>query len=686
MSSLTVAQPTDLRISLADIARLARVKRPVVSMWRRRFANSDRPFPPAVAKDGGIELFDAMQVARWLEGTQHGNNADATAEVALYGRPAAVPSDQRGSNGILALLALRAAHGSSLASLDADDLLDLADEVDPDDECLYREVEALGENLLRTAAYVDELADAAFGAPNAFEHVIAAHGRSAVSKAVRLVLSDDAAALVSEVAIELSLTNPEADAAAPRFIDPTGSCADRMVDIAVRLTDLADPLIVTADHDTEAARILRRRLLAHGVPRRALAVRNDGDFEYEGAATHVAHYPTADGQAADPVSILSAVDQIAVQMDDAQRAVVLAPASVLVDGGLDAEASALRSSLLRTGRVRAIVRLPDSLLVAAPRQHLALWVLGPAHESVPIAERWTMLADLSERRLTDAVRADLVGDLAASMGDRAAVSAHPFTFTRLSPTSRVLARTGSLLDMRAGVRHAPDATPADAAASARLDELLAELGEGAPATARLARPATRPVRLAPTSLGELIREQHVRYLPGTRLLDGDLAAEQDGGFTVIGPDEVTGAGAPGSRTIDRLLLATRYPSARLTEPGDVVFVTSPRPAAWVDRDGSSVIVSPARVLRINAADDAGVLPDVLAADISRRPADSRAWRTWPVRRVATDEREPVAQALNDLRAKRAAARQLIERLDRLESLIVAGVTAGTLTFTEPPVD
>lgn len=686
MSSLTVAQPTDLRISLADIARLAQVKRPVVSMWRRRFANGDQSFPPALAKEGGIEYFDALQVARWLEGTQHGNNSDAAAEVALYARPALVPSDERWPSRVLALLALRAVHGSSVASLGFDDLLDLADEVDPDDECLYREVEALGENARRTAAYIDELVDAAFGAPNAFEHFMAVSNRSAASEAARLVLTDDAAAIVSEVAIELALTNSDADPAAPRFIDPTGSCADRMVDIAVRLTDLAEPLIVTADHETEAARMLRRRLLAHGVPRGALAVRDDGDFEFEGAATHVAHYPTSDGHAADPVSILSAVDQIAVQMDDAQRAVVLAPARVLVDGGLDAEASALRSSLLRTGRVRAIVRLPDSLLVAAPRQHLALWVLGTAHESVPIAERWTMLADLSERRLTDAVRADLVGDLAASMGDRAAVSAHPFTFTRLTRTSRVLARTGSLLDMGAGVRHAPDAAPADAAISARLDGLLAELGEAAPATAQLARPATAPTRLAPTPLGELIRERHVRYLPGTRLLDDDVASQAEAGFTVIGPDEVTGARAPGSRTIDRLLLAMRYPSARLTEPGDVVFVTSPRPAAWVDRDGSSVVAAPGRVLRVNAADHAGVLSDVLAADISRRPSDSRAWRTWSVRRVAIDEREPVARALTDLRGKRAAARNQIERLDRLESLIVAGVTAGTLTLTEPPVD
>ncbi len=37
-------EPT-LLLSKSDIAALAGVKRPVVTMWAKRYSNSDRPFP-----------------------------------------------------------------------------------------------------------------------------------------------------------------------------------------------------------------------------------------------------------------------------------------------------------------------------------------------------------------------------------------------------------------------------------------------------------------------------------------------------------------------------------------------------------------------------------------------------------------------------------------------------------------
>jgi hypothetical protein len=55
-----------LRMTLSDVAALAQVQRPVVSMWRKRSAASAHPFPQPAALDGGRELFDADQVgAGW---------------------------------------------------------------------------------------------------------------------------------------------------------------------------------------------------------------------------------------------------------------------------------------------------------------------------------------------------------------------------------------------------------------------------------------------------------------------------------------------------------------------------------------------------------------------------------------------------------------------------------------------
>lgn len=677
----TVTHASDLRIALVDIARLAHVQRPVVSAWRQRFAMGTDAFPKAVNSIDGIDLFDALEVAQWLVDTNHGKNPQALIEVPLFARPSGF--DGSYCEAVTALLAMRASHGGPLAGLDASELLDLADEADPDDEALFREIEALGAAAERMARHVDELAEAAYGAAPAFEHVLASHRRTSRG-AARGRLANEAASLFSELAIELALTNPSADAASPTFADPTGTCADGLVQIADRLTDIADPVVRSADRDHAGARLLRRRMLVHGLPRTAIAVSDAGDFEVSGPVVHVAQFPSPDEASVEPAAVLSAIDQIAVQMDDAQRAVVLAPASVLVDGGLDGDSASTRSAILRTGRVRAVVRLPAGLLPAAPRQHLALWILGPAHVRVAIADRWTMLSDLAAIELTPTVRGDLVGDLAAAMGDRAALRAHSFTFTRVVPTSRVLARSGSLLDEDGSMKHTPERAHGDAALSARLDTLIAEIGEQSlPSSVRQVRPAAMPERVPTATLGELARDRHVRYLPGVRLDEADSHA--DAGFPVIGPDEVTGARTPGHRRIDRLQFAADYPSGRLTEPGDVVFLTGARPSAWVDREGSSVAMAPARVLRINRDDDAGLIADILAVDVTRGTPGT-PWRMWTARRVGTDQRMPVARVLADLRNECAVVLERLAKLDELEQLIVTGATAGTLTITEPEGD
>jgi len=53
-----------LRISLSDIALLARVQRPVVSMWRTRAARTNHPFPDAIVTDRGQPAFDSSDTSR----------------------------------------------------------------------------------------------------------------------------------------------------------------------------------------------------------------------------------------------------------------------------------------------------------------------------------------------------------------------------------------------------------------------------------------------------------------------------------------------------------------------------------------------------------------------------------------------------------------------------------------------
>ncbi|HEX2705315.1 MAG TPA: hypothetical protein VHM65_06120, partial [Candidatus Lustribacter sp.] len=80
-----MSRPSALQLSLADIARLAHVSRPVASMWRRREL-ADHPFPEPVAVVGGQERFDASEIADYLASTGRGSNPDARDDVAAHAR------------------------------------------------------------------------------------------------------------------------------------------------------------------------------------------------------------------------------------------------------------------------------------------------------------------------------------------------------------------------------------------------------------------------------------------------------------------------------------------------------------------------------------------------------------------------------------------------------------------------
>ena len=72
------------------------------------------------------------------------------------------------------------------------------------------------------------------------------------------------------------------------------------------------------------------------------------------------------------------------------------------------------------------------------------------------------------------------------------------------------------------------------------------------------------------------------------------------GSRILGREELLDPHIAPPRFITLLDFAANYPAGPLTEPGDVVFCTSPRPAAMVDAEGGAVVVFPARILRIDA--------------------------------------------------------------------------------------
>lgn len=645
-----------LLIDLSGVARLADVQRPVASVWRSRFASAGDPFPPAVSEKGGRAFFDAMSVAQWLARTDHGNNPHVVADAAASAAPADFDiAETDHVAAVDALLALRAASGEPVGGSSIDEVRRRATAADPDDSCLLTEVSTARSAW---AEWADLLADAAYSpleASRVLEHRHAATRSSAGSTGP---LTVDGAAMLAELAQAL-VEERAGELAVSAGIAP--SLAD---DLAERVGDDID-IVPPRSGD---GRAIRRRMLCAGVvlvpsittaplPRLSLV-----------------RLPS--GRSATASAVLRDVDDLALAMRDHDRAVLLAPAAVLTDAASPADVLA-RTDVLRSGRVRAIVRLPPGLVTSAPREALALWVLGRETGDVPVADRFTAVADLSDHSLTAAARADLTSDVIAAMGSARDVRAHAFRFARLVRTTSLLAARGALI---AGRTKPTDAAHSARDLPARLDRARTALGDGAPTTEPTPRYGA-PV--PPAHVGTLIAERHLRVLPGTRIAPDEPSAT---GLIAVYADDLDAPGRIGDRRVDPFDFAARHPSTRLTIAGDVVFRAGPTPRAWVDPDGSKVVAHPARVLRINPADPGGLVPELVAADIDRSVGGPGSWRRWLLRRVAPPESAPLRAALADVAARRAELERRLDALDTYSDLLTAGVVSGTVTLTDNVAD
>lgn len=218
-----MATPADtLLMTLTDVAGLARVQRPVVSMWRKRSEGTTHPFPGPVTTDAGRELFDAQQVGAWLTATGRGNNPEAPDDVAAFARmPATARANGEGSrtttDALTALLTLKTMTGTALGTMSPADLLDLADECDPDDVFLYSELAAAGSSLAAAAAFADRMVDSSYNAAAAFEQLLAARFSAGLREHADTALTEATVNLVAGAAVALAGSL----GADPVFVDPT---------------------------------------------------------------------------------------------------------------------------------------------------------------------------------------------------------------------------------------------------------------------------------------------------------------------------------------------------------------------------------------------------------------------------------------------------------------------------------
>ncbi len=630
-------------MTMRDIAGLARVQRPVVTTWRKRSRGSAHPFPGAREQRNGQELFLRDDIVEWLEVTQRGNSTDVRADAAAF----SLLSDgsARAAEALSALLTLRHLIDEPLAGLSPDDLLDLADERDPDDRYLLRELPRPGSvgGLARTA---DDLVDAAWDATQAHRRLVDSRLRAPGSALAQTALSDPGRRLL------LGLVGPLArELGEPAVMDATGCAVDVLAELAASL-ELAAALI---DGDSPTHRLVRRQLLLADRPFRVIE-RDGGSWSMDGPVVHMLVLPSAASPGADALAQLDLIEEVALQLDDQQVALCLAPSATLADP-LTGPALARRDQLLRGGYVRAVVRLPAGLRPAFPREHSALWLLG-ASESTGPAERRTLVADLGHLTLAgcDGLADDL---LAAGQGvdgarRRAWVHLHPVL------TRDLISASGTLTPARPTRAQARPRNGAD-----WVVDLRAADREGWLADYRLDVAAGSPELI---TVGQAQERGWLRVIPGRRLQLGGLPG---GSVPVV--DSTTQP----SRTVDRLALLARS-EVEFTEPGDIIFDVRSTPRARLDEEGGTLVLSPARVLR--ARDSAPLVARAIVARINA--TGEGLWRNWTISVIPEPDRSPLGEALAELAAERARLVAELAALDALSTDLTTAVESRQLSITK----
>ncbi|MDF8263736.1 hypothetical protein [Luteipulveratus flavus] len=670
----TVPASGGLRMSLADVARLTQVQRAVVTMWRKRTNRAGVAFPEPVGTRSGHAEFDAFEVARWLEATGLGNNPDAPADVVAHARPSEAMAASASYDVVTALLALAAASHEQLAGLDRDEVLDLAEDVDADDAFLLTEAEALPQDCSALLAYVDRLADAAYSPERALDLVTEQHRRLSGGAARRHALRSEARELVSRTACAVA---EALDLSSWAFVDPTRGGCDLLLATALAARDAQPVTVLTGEYASVEARRARRRLRAHDLAHEPCAVQ-DGVVLIDRPAVVVAHLPDPARPGMAVGEILREVDELTLQMGAEQWALVLAPASALSDRLRSDADERARDAIMRDGRLRMVLRLPAGMATHLGQQQLTLWLLGPAHPDVPPSERRTVLGDLTGVELTEAVYDEVATDAVAALAPPRLAAAHRWHHGSTVLTSRLVRQRGGLMTF--ATAEPVDSRTDSAAAVLAIDGLRTALDVGAAWTLGAGEEGRR----------QTVTVQHAQEIGALRVLSGhrirahDVRVGAGGGVAVIGPDEVSGSARWGERRIDRFDLEATYPGSRLTEPGDVVFATSGRVVARVDRRGGSVVQAPARVMRLRAVEKwrGALSPDVVAADLNAQPRAGNAYRAWQLRIVSREATAPLADAVADIEAMAQEAQRRLADLRDLRTRLVDGVAAGAVTMTD----
>ncbi|BBZ38608.1 hypothetical protein [Mycobacterium conspicuum] len=606
-------------LTLQDVADLAKVQRPVVSMWRKRpmVRGVSIPFPDPVDTVDGVARFSRDEVVAWLARTGRGNNPEHD-----YDAPAVSPPDDATREDVVTLLCWHVLTGEDLTGRSHADLMRLADQFDPENTVLADEIRALRVSRA-VLGYVDDLVEASRGPSDALQRVEA--GRLKRREELR-ELTDDAVKLL-RCMVEAAAVYLEQDRVLLRAEGST---------VALDVAEACELDVVSND------RALRRRAVIRGIHVRESAV------SASVSALSLVGLDIAD--------TLDGVDDAVLDLPPGDVAILIGSAAALSDE-LAGPMQNRRAEALRVGNLVAAVRLPRGLWREAHRQNLAVWVCaGGAQAQHP----WVAdLGAVEHIELTD-VAADVAGALAQTE-DRA------FRYARRTQLSTVLA--GAAVVPR-GVRAVRLRGHDEAEHVERVHRATLVTTTPLPTLDVLVSKSPGRMHLAHRSLAELQSGKRLTMKRGRRI---DVSDGSPQGTVRVLPEEVVGRLA-----LDPIDAEAKYPRAVRTEPGDVIFLEKPRPRASVDRIGGAMVACPARILRLDESAEVG--PLVLATLINETAFAGSEWQTWTVPVLPRAEAERLEAALARADEYEQQASRRVEAARELKTSLINGVAAGALTL------
>ncbi|MFJ3810559.1 N-6 DNA methylase [Streptomyces sp. NPDC090073] len=707
-------------VSLGEIKELAEVGRPTVSNWRRRFSKDspqvggDRrpPFPDPVGGSDSRPLFDAEDVADWLDL-----------------RP--IPDAEPGEDGSLPTYGDRFRRGLRLRGLVA-----------------LRHELGSAKRLITDALAVCAMAgEGGDWYPEALPAELTADMEAAdprVVRAVRQLIKElgspgAAADTVLDLAerlesdLVMDTTPPALAELVSRLAGPIGvvsSAPDHptVINLCAGTGELLFALdsikgrggIVAVEPDPLRRKIILYRLFAYRCtavdicarPEELDTLRPWEQREFDLDPERPWGIPSGDVVLADPPYAagerefdeqgpLSWALEAVHRLNPGGRGLVVVPSWTLSRprGTTPTPNARTREELLSRGTVAAVIQLPRRIHPFRTGAEHALLVLRDEAAAPENRGRALLVdADRIARRVGGAWP-EYVAKVLEDGRSPVAEEARDFPVSATGPRGEALLDGRSVLPAHRlgtkeqGLDHfsaTRDARREAATALPQLKEWIGDLG--------VARriPGTE---VAHRKVGEHLRAGQLRLLAGHRIRESDIG---DAGLMVVGREEMLGALPLGQRRIALEDLA-EYPQAQTTERGDVFLLTEHGVRTLVDDAGGCVLLAPVQGLRIPAY-RSFLAGEVRPEEVWMRPHPLAQLLTAPrnqqrgsgslVRRVSVRDMdlpelppEEVAELeaiLTETDRQRADVRRQLAALDNLALRLAAGVADGDLTLRRRP--